>query len=612
MEALSGDVKSNLKKIKNFIHKAKNKKCDIVVFPELCVSGYFLGDLWLDDYFALKLDNLNKKLKKYSKGIVVIYGNLVVDKNQKNKDGSIRKYNCACIFNNGSCVQRKNKNLDLLESAQVKTLLPNYRIFDDSRYFFSTLDLSLERGLSLSDLLQPFEVDIKNKKINIGLQVCEDLWFENYFYNSKPLNTAEVLIRNGADVIVNISASPWTYGKGNKRYQLLCKQKKRLGSLFKPFIYVNKVGAQNNGKNIIAFDGGSVAYDENLNQITNSLGMFEEGLVVCDLAKDNVFSDNKVSKIEQKFNCLICGLKHLNLIFKTEDLKYVIGLSGGIDSAVVLTLLSLIAKKENIIAINMPTKYNSEATKNSAKKIAEVLGIKLLTIPIGELSRLNKSILKNFDIKKLNKSSIDLNNENIMAKIRGTSILSNFAQRHNAILVNNGNKLEIALGYATLYGDINGAIAPIGDLTKVEVFELAEFLNEKIFKKEVIPKELLPNNLFQFDKDKIAPSAELKKDQVDPIKFGYHDSLIDLIYSYPRKNKKQIINWYNDGSLCSKLKLEKNIFDLYGLNNYETFLKDLDWFFNQISKNIFKRIQSPPIIITSQSSFGFDIRESQI
>ena len=202
--------------------------------------------------------------------------------------------------------------------------------------------------------------------------------------------------------------------------------------------------------------------------------------------------------------------------------------------------------------------------------------------------------------------------ENLQAKIRGTSMLSNLSAKYNALFTNNGNKLEVALGYATLYGDWGGALAPIADLTKTEVVEMARYLNNKIFKDEIIPNSVLPDELWRFNADQIPPTAELKNNQVDPMKFGYHCALIKAITDYKKKSMEDIMQWYLEGSLEKNLDISTKLIKRWNLNDPQEFIRDLEWFYSKIQNNVFKRVQAPPIILTSKSAYGYDIRESMI
>ncbi len=617
IEVVPQQPNKNVSKMLSFIEKAKIAGADIIIFPEMCVGGYCLSDYWLVDSHCTYLMEFNEQLRKASNDIVIIHGNIFLDatENAVNKDGRKRRFNAAYVFYQGKGIKKRYETGLIPCGIQPKTLLPNYRIFDDVRYFFSLNDIAQEHGIDIEQLLQPFTVTIKGKTINIGVELCEDLWCSDYRYKNNSFNITKMLIENGADIIVNLSASPWTYLKNQARDKRINFLKKELGNSFVPFFYVNCVGAQNNGKNIITFDGGSTIYNNDGNPIAYSKKPYQEDLLIVPVMLEDakeVIREEK-SKIAQKFDAIICGLKHIkNILGKEQEPSFVLGLSGGIDSAVVLALLTLAAGNDKVTTINMPTHYNSEKTKLIAQTIANNLGVQLITIPIQELSTLNKTMLEAVDTKNPQHYLLDLNNENIMAKIRGTCILSNYAQRHGCILTNNGNKLEIALGYATLYGDVNGAIAPIGDLTKTEVFAMARYLNEEIFKKEVIPNDLIPNELCQFSEDQMPPSAELRNNQIDPMKFGYHDALLEAITDYQKKSIEDFVEWYLEGTLAEHLHISPELLARWGLGNPEEFIKDLEWFDRLVHLNVFKRIQAPPIIMTSKSSYGYDIRESQL
>jgi NAD+ synthase (glutamine-hydrolysing) len=226
-------------------------------------------------------------------------------------------------------------------------------------------------------------------------------------------------------------------------------------------------------------------------------------------------------------------------------------------------------------------------------------------MPIEDMVNANSTTLES-DGKSLS----EFNLENVQAKIRGTSILSNLAAKYKAFFTNNGNKVEIALGYATLYGDWGGAISPIGDLTKTEVVQMCRYINEEVIGQDVIPKQLFPDSLWRFDKDQIEPTAELKSNQVDPMKFGYHCKLLEAITNYQKKSIEDVMEWYIKGVLHLNLGMELELMQRWGITDPKEFLRDLEWFYDTIQKNVFKRVQSPPIILTSKSSYGYDIRES--
>ena len=466
--------------------------------------------------------------------------------------------------------------------------------------------------------MNPFRIKTKTGEyINIGLEVCEDLWCEDYRIDGNALNVTRMLTENGADAIINISASPWTYGKNNsrdKRIKFLKKDAAAHDEEFKQFYYVNCVGAQNNGKNIITFDGGSTVYNSDAEPVIMDKGAYLEDIIIAD-TKDidfmNTLQRLKRSMIAEKYDAILQGIRHtVNMMGLTDYPKFVIGLSGGVDSSVVAALLTATVGSDKIIGINMPTVYNQEKTKDAAAHVAKTLGIKYAQIPIQEIVDTVTRVIEQYDIDCSGKRLSDSNMENIQAKVRGTDILSNIAAKYDAVFTSNGNKLEVALGYATLYGDVGGAIAPIADLTKEEVFEMARYINKHIFHDEVIPETLLPDKLFRFRDDQIQPSAELKNNQVDPMKFGYHDRILQFMLDYKKIAVTNIMQWYIDGTLEKNLGISTDLIKRWNIDDPKEFVKDIEWFDKAIEKNVFKRVQGPPIIITSKTAFGYDLRES--
>jgi NAD+ synthase (glutamine-hydrolysing) len=595
-----GQPEKNFQTMEDYINKALDQQCSIVAFPEMCVGGYLLGDRWLDESWCEHLMGFNDKIRMLSEKIVVIYGNVFVDKNAKNKDGRARKYNAVYAFFNSKPL--KSRCSLLPEGIAIKTLLPNYRIFDDERYFYSSLELSLDLGISLEDLIQPFELQLDGSSMKIGVEICEDLWFNDYRYKCNALNVTGLLINHGAEMIFNLSSSPWTYGKNQARNNRIKDSYNDCGK-FVPFFYVNCVSVQNNGKNIVVFDGDSTIYNENAEIVKTAALPFEEELIVFTTdAPAPPTLKATIPKIEAKYNAIIEGIRGMDSIMGNSDFPYIIGVSGGIDSALVTCLLSQAVGNKRIISFNMPTQYNSSTTKSMAYGLSEKLGIPFHIIPIEDLVGDTIAALSAFNPS-------DFNCENIQAKIRGTSILSNVAGILKGLMVCNGNKVEIALGYATLYGDVNGGLAPIGDLLKTEIFEMAHFMNREIFRDEVIPEALIPDENFEFI---MPPSAELKHNQVDPMKWGYHDALVQKFTDYNRLNPETVLEWYVEGNLCKKLEFSEDLYKKYELDKPTVFISDLEWVVKSMQQAVFKRIQSPPIIILSKGAYGYDVRESQL
>ena len=611
MNVKLGQPQKNVERMLKFIQEAKDEGVDIVAFSEMCVGGYFLSDEYNNEAFCKELMSYNEVLREASKGIVLIYGNIYFDSSSsfRNRDGRIQKFNAAYIFQNGERVKNITGNII---SCFPKSLLPCYRVFDDPRYFTSMPDFALALGYEIDEFYLPSKLKIKEKTYKIGLTLCEDLWTRDYKYKEKPLNPSKFFIQNGADLIINLSASPWTYDKNKARdnaVKFLYEDCKKDGLDFVPFYYVNCVGAQNTGKNIITFDGGSTVYDSKGEIYDYIPEAYSEELFTTehDKVSPAEIADIRTpkNKIAEKYQAIKQGLLHVqDMIGMDNPPKWVVGASGGIDSSLVIAILVDTFGPGNVIIVNMPSVYNSGKTINVFKHLAKTLAVKSFTVPITDLHNVFNMSLAD------SKEPTSLNEENDQARIRGL-ILAGFAARYGALFTSNGNKLETALGYATLYGDTSGAVCPLADLTKSEVFEMARYVNENIYDKEVIPELLLPDRLFRFKEDQISPSAELKENQIDPIKFGYHCALIEALMNYQIRSVEDIMEWYLEGALAKNLGISEPLIQRWGIDDPKTFIDDLKWFTKLVRKNIFKRIQSPPIIVTSKTAFGSDRRESQ-
>lgn len=601
MEVVAGRPDVNFQKIRERIGEAKKNKNNVVVFPEMAVSGYLLGDEWENESFIKHLMGINEKIREESKGITVIWGNVWVDFDKKGEDGRVRKYNAALIASDGKWV-----NNGVFEGYTFKTLMPKYREFDDERHFYSMQKLAFEKKVDITTLLKPFEVNLGDKEVKLGIILCEDMWCDDY-----AINPTEILVKNGAELIINISASPWTWRKNLKRHNVV---KKLLKNNPVDFVYCNNVGIQNNGKNVFLFDGSSTIYDSDGKIMAVAKPYKEENLEVR-LGMEASFANTPAQATEvqrasegcnlvseendtkELYNGLVYGLRKF---FEQNNLiKAVIGISGGIDSAVSASLLVAALGREKVLGINMPSKFNADLTKNAAKKLADNLEIEYKIIPIQEGVDLTEEELREagFEVNELVL-------ENIQARDRGSRILAGVAAAVGGVMINNANKTEMALGYTTLYGDMNGAICPIADLYKWEVYKLAEYIN-KINGKEIIPKEIFG----------VVPSAELSdkqdvtKGKGDPILYPYHDKLVRAFLEF-RKDPEEILNWYDKKIIEKEMKLEIGLVEKY-FKNRDEFKKDLLEKWRLFKLSYFKRIQAPPIIAVSRRAFGFDLREAQ-
>ncbi|AMC92755.1 NAD(+) synthase [Erysipelothrix larvae] len=540
----------NLKTIKHMIQKVHNA-ADFIVFPEMCVGGYFIADQYHQKDMQDLLLSMNQDIINMSGECGVIWGNIDV------VDGKL--YNAAFFAHKGALV-----------GVYHKSLLPTYGVFDDARYFKSGHNF------------EPFE--FKGKKI--AIQICEDMWDETY-----EISPTQEALKYNPDYLINISCSPWIFKKESSRSAVINHK-----NLPIPFVYVNSVGLQNTGKSVLLMDGNSqVTYKDSCYALND---MFEEELAIVDLDHIKNASPIKTHKLYQ-------GLLHAIRYFDEEALpygpKWIIGVSGGLDSSVSATLLTHALGKERVIGVTMPSQFTRDITKSNAYHLSQTLGFKLHEIPIGDMVDATVKGLKTSGYPTVE----GLTFENIQARLRGHTLMS-VASLENGVVVNNGNKIEVALGYATLYGDAIGALSILGDLTKLEVGDLARSINDAN-NKEIIPHNLIPSDEGDMISWDFAPSAELAEGQFDPMKWGYHDHLVLYLMG---GSINDLLKKYLDGSI-----LDTNLgkyLKAYGLDDPEAFIKDLDWVSRQMRNAVYKRLQMPPIVLVSEQGFGSDYRESQI
>lgn len=367
IDIIAGRPDLNTKKIISEIDNAKLKGDDIIIFPEMAVPGYLLGDEWENYSYVKDCFAYNNDIKIATNSIVAIWGNVDIDYAKKNEDGRIRKYNAAFIAQNGEYVGK---------SHIYKTLMPKYREFDDERHFYSLRKKADEDGNMVDKLIEPIELLINGEYRKVGVILCEDMWSDDY-----TVNPIEILLSKKAELLVNLSCSPWTWRKNNKRHAVV---RSRIENHPAYFIYANNIGIQNNGKNIFLFDGNSTIYNPDgtllkvatdYTEETIRATLFDEEIVSIP----NMVVSDKRDK-EELYAGLVFGIKRF--FDNLPNKKVVLGLSGGIDSALSAVLLTHALGAENVYAINMPTQYNSETTKGIAHKLAQNLGIHYATISI--------------------------------------------------------------------------------------------------------------------------------------------------------------------------------------------------------------------------------------
>lgn len=608
MDVVAGHPAENLETMERMVASAKRNGAQLVVFPEMCVGGYFLADKWTDDAYVDYLASFNDRIRKLSYGIGIIYGNVgrtYLNDSRHGKDGRPARYNTAFFAYNGEWVPRESaKRLpravaERIAGRYIKTLLPSYRMFDDERYFVSALeDAAYHPELDFSDAYaSPFLFTVGEQTYRIGLEICEDLWSGDY-----PCDQTAHYVESECDAIINISASPWTMNKDAGRTKRVREHTRELGRIV-PLLYVNATGMQNTGKNVLAFDGGSTAYGSDGSILSRCRDDFEEEMRIVNLSAPGTVTESDPDKV---LDALVATLHRFDRQVFPFEPKWVIGLSGGIDSSITASLLRMaLDDPARIVGYNLATRYNSDATKANAYNLAQALGIRLVNGSIEDVVDATQRVLSLYGYKPDQVSG--LAQENVQARLRG-HMLSTFAQVEGGVIMNNGNKVEIMMGYATLYGDSIGAISPIGDLTKVELFDLARAINRR-FGFEAVPENLIPHETPEGFSWETMPSAELKDNQRDPMKWFYHDWLVHQLVDYPGYGAERVMRAYLNNRLADT-EAGKWV-RYYGLDDPKAFIEDLEWVLRQMRISVFKRIQMPPNITLSRGSFGFDFRENQ-
>ncbi len=524
-----GDFTRNTEKIMSAAEKAKDLSCDLIVFSELVISGYPPRDLLeKKDFVKANLMHL-QKLVNSIKGIGVICG--FVDKNPNEKGAPL--YNSAVLFDKGKILHQAHKRL-----------LPVYDVFDERRYF--------EPGKEYSSFLY--------KGCRMGLTICEDIWNDKDFFSRRlyQVDPVERMIKEGVNLLINISASPYHAGKREFKWDMF-------GAIAKkhkvPLLYVNQVG----GNDSVLFDGISLAFDSKGRMAARARD-FKEDIVVFDTngEKGNLHPVSETDT-ESLLNALIMGTR--DYVRKCGFSRAVVGLSGGIDSALTLYIAVQALGKENVAAIFMPSKYTLKENYEDTKELAANLGIKLFHVPI-------KGIFKNFlqDLSPLFKDvATEITGQNIQARIRGI-ILMALSNKFGYLLLSTGNKSELAVGYCTLYGDMSGGLAVISDVPKTMVYELSRLINKE---KEVIPEKIIQK----------PPSAELKPDQLDEDDLPPYEVLDGILKAYIEDNKTAE--------------------EIIGMGFEPSIVRDI---ISRVDRNEYKRHQAPPGLKVTTKSFGYGRR----
>jgi len=539
-----GAIQENKETILNCFEEAESVESDIVIFPELAITGYPPEDLLLRESFIGKNFAVLEEIAAFSSHTSGVIGFVDRKNDSHNQDNNKRTIaNAAAIVQNGD-----------VRGIYHKSFLPNYSVFDEARYF--------SKGTEPNTL---FWYD----DIAIGINICEDIWIED--------GPAEEQVKQGASLIININASPYDIHKSETRKEIVMKKALKLNV---PIIYLNMVGGQDE----LVFDGGSFVVND-LGEIIYQASSFKEEVFHLDIdLKTNKQNDKSpliirpktielkdveskasLSKNESIYSALKLGLK--DYVRKNKFTNVLIGISGGIDSALTAAICVDALGAENVIGVAMPSKYNSKDSLDDAIKLSDNLGITLKTIEIEKLVDDFRETLTN----SLNEDLGQITDENIQSRVRG-NILMGLSNQTGAMVVSTGNKSEMAVGYSTLYGDLAGGFALIKDLYKTKVYELSNYINSI---SDVIPKNIITKE----------PSAELRPNQFDS------DSLPD----YEVLDK--ILNLYIEEDSSS----EKIIASGVDPNLVFDVLEKVD-------RNEYKRKQVAPGVKLTQKAFGKDRR----
>lgn len=524
-----GNFEGNTAKMISAIKQAEEQESDIICFSELATCGYPPRDfLEFDDFIRLAEESIDK-LKEYSHKVAIVVGSPSRNPVLEGKD----LYNSAYFIYEGET-----------KFIQHKTLLPTYDIFDENRYF----EPASAYGV----------VHFKGKKI--ALTVCEDIWNlgnENPLYTVCPL---DLMMPYDPDFIINISASPFSFSKAESRLEVI---KANVRAYRLPMFYVNHVGAQTE----IIFDGGSVIISPD-GKVFEELPYFIECLKTYVLEEVNQGQESvlqKKNKMAEIHDALILGIK--DYFGKLGFKKAVLGLSGGIDSAVTAVLAQRALGSENVRVLLMPSQYSSDHSVEDARKLANNLEIAYDIIPIKDIYA---SYLDNLS-PLFGDLPFDVTEENIQARIRGTLNMA-ISNKFGNILLNTSNKSEMAVGYGTLYGDLAGGLSVIGDVYKTEVFELARYINKD---GEIIPENTLTK----------PPSAELRPNQKDSDSLPEYEELDPILFEYIEKRTDPA--------------------DIIALGHDEQLVKRI---LRLVNINEFKRHQTAPVLRVSRKAFGMGRR----
>ncbi len=525
-----GNFPENSARIIAAIEKAKVEGADLIVFSELSVCGYYPNDLLERLEFVREAQQAIESIAIHCKGIAALVGGPSINPSPKGK----MLYNSAFFLQNGE-----------IQSVHHKTLLPTYDVFDEYRHFESNKDFNL--------------IDLNGHKI--AVTICEDLWFDQKVMNSfgrenlYATSPMEEYCSQNPDLVVNLSASPFSFHQERMRKDIVVGNAQKYQV---PVVYVNQVGAQTE----LIFDGGSLMVDQQ-GRVVRELAYFKEDFAIVD-TREQAFPEVQAfaDRNEKVYQALVLGIS--DYFRKSGFRKATLGLSGGIDSALTLVLAVRALGAENLKVLLMPSQYSSDHSVNDAVALANKLGVAYETLPIHSIATAFEQTLA----QTFHGLAADLTEENIQARVRGTLLMA-FSNKFGHIVLNTSNKSEAAVGYGTLYGDMNGGLSVLGDLYKTEVYQLSRYINRE---EEIIPV----NTLLK------PPSAELRPDQKDSDSLPEYDLLDALLFQY--------------------IDLSKSVQELVEAGYDEAIVRKV---VTLVNRNEYKRFQAPPTLRVSSKAFGF-------
>lgn len=524
-----GDIEGNKKKILDGYKFGVEQEVDLVILPELAITGYSPQDLIEKKEFRNIVKAAAEEIASKTNSIGLIFGTIT----EEFDNVGTGLYNSAVLCYDGK-----------IQFTQNKTLLPNYDVFDEVRYFESAKEV--------------YTYIFRGEKL--GISICEDIWNDADYWKQRRYyrDPVQRLVDKGTTILINISASPYAYGRRQERFDMLSTLTKTNNL---PLAYVCTVGAQTD----LVFDGASMCFNENgeLKKLGKS---YETDYFIFDTNDQTESITNVESSYEEEIlNALILGVK--DYVDKTGFKKIIVGLSGGIDSALVTYIAASAVGNKNVHVVMMPSIYSSEGSISDSKKLVTNLGITSNQISIEPVFDEMIKVLSPY----FNGLPVDVTEENIQARIRGIYLMA-MSNKLNFLLCTTGNKSEMAVGYATLYGDMCGALAVIADVYKTEVYQMARFINRH---KEIIPNEIIEK----------PPSAELRHDQKDEDSLPPYDLLDQIIKLY-------LENYKEYSEIVEKV------------GNPEIVKKVL----TLVDRNEFKRKQAAPALRVTTKSFGYGRR----